>query len=273
MPFIRTNDGTSLFYNDWGQGRPVVLIHGWPLDSDMWSDQAVFLAEHGLRVIAYDRRGFGRSDQPWNGYDYDTLASDLAAVTDQLDLSEAVLVGFSMGGGEVARYLGKFGSRRVAKAVLISAVTPYLLKTDDNPTGVDQAVFDGILAGLRSDRPHFLAGFGQKFFGNSLLSKKVSQEMLQWALQMAMMGSARATLACANAFATTDFRRDMPAFDVPTLIIHGTADETVPIDSSARVAAELIGHAHLIEYDGEPHGLHATSKDRLNADLLAFITG
>ncbi len=271
MPFITTGDGTKLFYNDWGQGRPVVLIHGWPLNSDMWSDQAVALAGNGLRVIAYDRRGFGRSDQPWTGFDYDTLASDLAAVTDQLDLAEAVLVGFSMGGGEVARYLGRFGSRRVSKAVLVSAVTPYLIKTDDNPTGVEPAVFDGILGGLAADRPHFLAGFGQKFFGNSLLSHKVSQEMLQWTLQMAMTGSLRATLECAQSFATTDFRGDMAAFDVPTMIIHGDADETVPIDSSARVAASLIRNAHLVEYAGEPHGLHATAKDRLSRDLIAFI--
>ena len=270
MPFIKTADGTNLFYNDWGHGKPIVLIHGWPLDSDMWSDQAVFLAERGRRVIAYDRRGFGRSDQPWSGYDYDTLASDLAAITDQLDLSEATLVGFSMGGGEVARYIGKFGTRRIARAALVSAVTPYLLKTDDNPKGVDQSVFDEMLAGLQHDRPHFLSNFGSKFFGNSLLSKKVSQEMLQWASQMAMMGSLRATLECAKSFATTDFRRDLAAFDIPTLVIHGTADETVPIDSSGRPAAEMIRGARLIEYDGEPHGLHATAKTRLSQDLLDF---
>jgi pimeloyl-ACP methyl ester carboxylesterase len=273
MSFIRTSDGIELFYNDWGTGRPVVLIHGWPLDSDMWSDQAAFLAERGLRVIAYDRRGFGRSAQPWSGYDYDTLSADLAAVMNGLDLRDAVIVGFSMGGGEVARYLGRYGSDRVAKAALISAVTPYLLKTDDNPTGVEQSTFDEMLKGLAEDRPHFLAGFGQKFFGNSLLDKKVSAEMLAWTLQMAMMGSLRATLECAKAFATTDFRRDMAAFDIPTLIIHGTADKTVPIETSARVAAELIEGATLIEYDGEPHGLHATAKDRLNKDLLAFLQG
>jgi len=271
MPFITTQDETELFYNDWGKGRPVVLIHGWPLNSDMWSDQAVFLAEHGLRVIAYDRRGFGRSSQPWNGYDYDTLASDLAAVIDQLNITGVTLVGFSMGGGEVARYLGSFGSARVAKAVLVSAVTPYLLKTEDNPTGVDQSAFDGILAGLNKDRPNFLADFGKAFYGYGLIEKKVSAEVLQWSLQMAMMGSLRATLQCAGAFSSTDFRRDLAAFNVPTLIIHGTDDATVPIDSSARVAAPLVRGSRLVEYEGEPHGLHATAKDRLNEDLLAFI--
>ena len=271
MSFIKTADGTELFYNDWGQGKPVVLIHGWPLDGDMWSDQAVFLADNGCRVIAYDRRGFGRSAQPWHGYDYDTLASDLAALLDQLDVTGATLVGFSMGGGEVARYIGRHGTQRVAKAALVSAVTPYLLKTADNPSGVDQSVFDDILQGLKEDRPHFLSGFGDKFFGNSLLHKKVSTEMLQWALQMAMMGSLRATLECGKAFAMTDFRKDLAAFNLPTLIIHGTDDRTVPIDSSARQAVKLIKGATLIEYDGEPHGLHATAKERLCKDLLAFV--
>lgn len=272
MAFIKTQDGTELFVNDWGSGRPVVLIHGWPLDADMWADQAVFLAEQGLRVVAYDRRGFGRSSQPWNGYGYDTLADDLAAVMDQLDLRDAVLVGFSMGGGEVARYLSRHGPERVGKAALVSAVTPYLLKTSDNPSGVDQSVFDEILAGLHKDRPHFLAGFGAKFFGNSLLDKKVSAEMLQASLQMAMTGSLRATLECAKAFAMTDFRPDMAAFTVPTLIIHGTADQTVPIDSSGRVAAGMLPHAQFIEYEGEPHGLQATAKERLSRDLLQFAT-
>ena len=272
MPFIKTQDGTELFFNDWGSGPPVVLIHGWPLDADMWSDQATFLAENGLRVVAYDRRGFGRSSQPWRGYDYDTLASDLAAIMDGLDLRNALLVGFSMGGGEVARYLARYGAGRVSKAALVSAVTPYLLKTDDNPTGVDSSTFDQILEGLNKDRPHFLSGFGAAFYGNSLLDKKVSGEMLQWSLQMAMMGSQRATVECAKAFAMTDFRADMGAFTVPTLIIHGTADKTVPIDASARQAVKMIPGARLVEYDGEPHGLHATAKDRLNADLADFAT-
>ena len=271
MAQIQTADGTHIHYTDWGSGPPVVLIHGWPLSADMWSDQASHLAEHGCRVIAYDRRGFGRSSQPWSGYEYDTLASDLKALMDQLDLRGATLVGFSMGGGEVARYLSRYGAERVAKAVLVSAVTPYMLKTGDNPDGVDHAVFDQILDGLSKDRPHFLAGFAKDFFGVSLLDHKVSSEMLQWSLQMAMTGSLRATIECAKAFGTTDFRPDMQAFGVPTLIIHGTADKTVPIDASARQAVAMIPGAELVEYEGEPHGLYATAKDRLGADLLQFV--
>ena len=271
MAQLQTQDGAHIHYTDWGSGPPVVLIHGWPLNGDMWSDQAVHLAEHGCRVVTYDRRGFGRSSQPWNGYDYDTLASDLNALMEGLDLTGATLVGFSMGGGEVARYLSRYGAGRVAKAVLVSAVTPYMLKTSDNPDGVDQAVFDQILEGLTKDRPHFLAGFGKDFFGVTLLDHKVSAETLQWSLQMAMMGSLRATLECAKAFAMTDFRPDMKAFAVPTLIIHGTGDKTVPIDTSARQAVTMIPGARLIEYEGEPHGLQATAKDRLNTDLLNFV--
>jgi non-heme chloroperoxidase len=271
MPHITTPDGVTIHYNDWGQGNPVVLIHGWPLNADMWSHQAMFLAEGGQRVIAYDRRGFGRSAQPWTGYDYDTLAADLACLIDTLDLRRVTLVGFSMGGGEVARYLARFGAGRIARAALVSAVTPYLLKTDDNPTGVDRSVFDGILEALNADRPHFLAGFGKMFYGNGMLEKNVSSETLDWSQQMAMVGALPATLGCARAFAMTDFRADMAAFTMPTLIIHGTADKTVPIDSSARQMAKLIPHARLFEYEGEPHGLHATAKDRLNEDLLEFI--
>ena len=273
MSFVKTQDGTELFLNDWGpkSGKTVILIHGWPLDADMWSDQALFLAENGCRVIAYDRRGFGRSQQPWSGYDYDTLAGDLADIIDTLDLRAVTLAGFSMGGGEVARYLGRFGPGKVAKAILVSAVTPYLLKTPDNESGVDQAVFDAILQGLADDRPKFLAGFGEKFYGNSLLTKNVSAETLRWSQQIALLASLRATIECAKAFATTDFRLDMAAFTVPTLVIHGTADATVPIDSSARVAVKLMKNPTVIEYEGEPHGLHATARDRLNQDLLAFI--
>lgn len=270
MATIETQDGTQLFYRDWGRGRPVLLIHGWPLDGEMWSDQAVFLAENGLRVIAYDRRGFGRSTQPWTGYDYDTLADDVAAIIDRLDLQQVRLVGFSMGGGEVARYLARHGAGRIAKAALVSAVTPFMLKTADNPDGVDESVFDSIIAGLLEDRPHFLAEFGAKFYGNGLLTKNVSAEMLHWTAQMALRGSLRATLECAKSFSHTDFRADMAAFTVPTLLVHGTSDATVPIDCSARPAARLIPSATLLEYEGEPHGLHATAKDRLSDDLLRF---
>ena len=274
MPTFATADGTDIFYHDWhpaGAGATVVLIHGWPLDADMWSAQALALAEKGHRVVAYDRRGFGRSGQPWSGYDYDALSDDLAALIAHLDLSDVTLVGFSMGGGEVARYLGRHGGAKVAKAALVSAVTPFLLKTADNPTGVAQSVFDGMLAGLRADRPQFLADFATGFYGNSLLRKRVSAGVLDWTFQMAMLGSHRATIECVKAFSATDFRPDMAAFTMPTLIIHGTADVTVPIDSSGRVAARLIPHAKLVEYDDEPHGLTATAADRLNADLLAFV--
>lgn len=271
MPYLTVNDDVNLYYNDWGSGKPIVLIHGWPLDADMWSEQAVYLAERGHRVITYDRRGFGRSSQPWNGYEYDTLAADLNAVLEKLDLSGATLVGFSMGGGEVARYLSTYGTSRVAKAALVASVTPYLLKTDDNPDGVAQSVFDGILAGLKSDRASFLASFGKMFFGQGLLERPVSSEILQWSWNMAMLGSYRATLECVKAFSATDFRQDLAAFTIPTLIIHGTADKTVPIDNSARRVAAQIPHATLLEYDGEPHGLILTAKDRLNEDLLNFV--
>ncbi len=271
MAFIETTDKTTLFYNDWGSGRPVVLIHGWPLDSDMWEYQSVFLASHGLRVIAYDRRGFGRSSQPWSGYDYDTMADDLKVVLDGLNLNDVTLVGFSMGGGEVARYMGRHGGARVTKAVLVSAVTPYLLKAPDNPDGIERGTFDQMIEGLKKDRPNFLATFGKQFFGAGLLNFTVTSEILQWALMMAMLGSPKATLDCVRAFSETDFRGDLAAFRVPTLIIHGDADAAVPPAKSARVAASMIQGAELKEYSGAPHGLFFTEKDRLNQDLLAFI--
>jgi pimeloyl-ACP methyl ester carboxylesterase len=243
MPFLETSDTTKLYYNDWGSGRPVVLIHGWPLNADMWEYQAVFLASQGLRVITYDRRGFGRSSQPWSGYDYDTLAADLAGVLETLDVHDATLVGFSMGGGEVARYIGKHGGARVAKAVLVSAVTPYLLKTPNNPDGVDKSVFDQMIDGLRNDRPHFLANFGKQFFGAGLLNFEVTAEILNWSLMMALQASPKATLDCVRAFSETDFRGDLAAFRVATLVIHGSGDATVPVEKAGRPASELIAGA------------------------------
>ena len=212
MAYIETSDKVQLFYNDWGSGRPVVLIHGWPLNSGMWEYQAPVLAQSGYRVIAYDRRGFGKSDQPWTGYDYDTLADDLDALMTKLNLREATLVGFSMGGGEVARYLSRHGTDRVAQAALISSVTPFMLKTADNPDGLEAKVFDEFVDKLREDRPAFLSSFGKKFYGAGLMHgggvshKNVSDEILQWTLMMAMQGSPKATINCVHAFGETDFR-------------------------------------------------------------------
>jgi pimeloyl-ACP methyl ester carboxylesterase len=273
MPHLATADGTRLFYNDWGTGRPVVLIHGWPLDADMWEYQAPDLVAAGYRVIAYDRRGFGRSDQPATGYDYDTLADDLKALMDGLDLDQATLVGFSMGGGEVARYLSRHGAARVASAVLVSAVTPCLLQGPDNPDGVPASVFAEMIEGLKTDRPNFLATFGKQFYGAGLLNFQVSNELLAWSAQVAMLASPIATMACIKAFAETDFRNDMAAFTVPTMIIHGDADATVPIDKSAALAARMIPNALFRVYEDAPHGLFFTDKHRLNPDLLVFLGG
>lgn len=271
MPFIETADGTPIYYKDWGAGPPVVFIHGWPLNADMWEYQMPYLTAQGFRTIAYDRRGFGRSGQPWTGYDYDTFADDLAALLDRLDLRRVTLVGFSMGGGEVARYLTRHGTDRIAKAVLIAAVTPYLLKAPDHPDGADVSVFDGMIAGLADDRPHFLANFSKSFFGIGMIQKPVSDEILQWCLMLAMQASPKGTIDCVRAFGHTDFRPDMKNFTVPTLVIHGDADQTVPIDISGRAAAKAVPGARLIEYAGAPHGLFVTEKDRLNGDLLDFL--
>ena len=273
MPFIKARDGTQLYYKDWGAGEPVIFIHGWPLNADMWDYQLAHLGAHGLRCIAYDRRGFGRSDQPWMGYEYDTLADDLAAVIEGLGLDSVSLVGFSMGGGEIARYVGRHGSAKLRRTVLVSSVVPYLLKTAEHPDGVDVSTFDKIVEGLMKDRPHFLAQFGQQFFGKTLLDAKVSDEVLQWTLMMALQGGLRGTLACVRAFSETDFRTDLPGFSTPTLVIHGSGDKTVPIDVAGRQAAKLIPGAQFIEYEGEPHGLFVTAKDRLGADLLTFLRG
>jgi pimeloyl-ACP methyl ester carboxylesterase len=271
MPMIETDDGTALYLKEWGDGPAVVLIHGWPLSADSWDDQALAIAEHGYRVIAYDRRGFGRSDQPWDGYDYDTLADDLAAVIEACDAENPALIGFSMGGGEVARYVSRHGG--VRKAALVASVVPFLLQTGDHPEGAPQAVFDGIKAGIKADRAQFLKGFLKDFYGVGLLSAPVSDEQVEWSLQVALQAGLKGTLDCVDAFSATDFRPDLASFTMPTLIIHGTQDKTVPIDITARAAAKAIPHARLIEYDGAPHGLLATHKDAVTKDLIAFLDG
>jgi non-heme chloroperoxidase len=273
MPYLTTQDNTEIYYEAWGTGAPVVLIHGWPLNSDMWEKQATFLAEHGLQVITYDRRGFGRSGRPWDGYDYYTFAGDLNAVMEQLDVRDATLVGFSMGGGEVVRYLSRFGANRVARAVLLSAVTPFLLKTPDNAEGVDREVFADMATQIREDRPAFMKAFGPKFYGRTLLVHTVSEAQLEWNQMMALKGSLRATLGAATAWSGTDFREEMKSITVPVRVIHGTGDATVPIDASGRKSAKILPNATFTEYDDEPHGLFLTAADRLNEELLEFIGG
>ena len=271
MNYVTTADGSKLYVKDWGSGRPVVLLHGWPLSADSWEDQAMAIAESGYRTIAYDRRGFGRSSQPWSGYDYDTLADDLAAVIEQTGAEDAVIVGFSMGGGEVARYMSRHGGKSVVKAALISSVVPFMLQTGDNPEGTEQSVFDKIAAGIKEDRAKFFAGFFKDFYGVGVISHPVSEQLMLASWTVAMQASLKATLECAKSFSSTDFRSDLPAFKVPTLIIHGTSDKIVPIDASGRAAAKGIAQSNLIEYEGAPHGLFASEKQRLTIDLLDFI--
>ena len=271
MNRVITADNTELYVKDWGSGRPVILLSGWPLSSDSWDDQAMAIADAGYRAIAYDRRGFGRSSQPWAGYDYDTLADDLAAVIAATGSNDATLVGFSMGGGEVARYMSRHAGRNVIKTALIASVVPFMLKTGDNPNGTEPSAFDDMAAAIGDDRASFFSSFFKDFFGVGMLSHPVSDEVLEWTRGMAMQASLKATLACAQAFSSTDFRPDLKAFEVPTLIIHGTDDKTVPIDASGRAAAAGIAQSRLVEYDGEPHGLFATAKERLTEDLLTFL--
>lgn len=271
MPHVTTADGTRLFYKDWGAGRPVLMAHGWPLSADTFDSLSQHLAEHGFRAVAYDRRGFGRSDQPWNGYDYDTLADDMAAVIDHLGLNQVTLLGFSMGGGEVARYLSRHGTAKVAQAALVASVVPCMKQRPDNPEGVEPAVFDDMARGLREDRAKFFTGFFKDFYGMGLLSHPVSDEVLADSWRQAMMAGLRPTLACASAFANTDFRADLPAFTVPTLVLHGTDDKTVPIETSARAAARAIPGARLVEIAGGPHGLLASHATQVQAELLRFV--
>lgn len=272
MPYVKTRDGTDIYVKDWGSGRPVVLIHGWPLSADTWDAQMIALADAGFRAIAYDRRGFGRSGQPWSGYDYDTLTDDLADVLAATGATEdATLVGFSMGGGEVARYMSRHDGKGVIGAGLIASVVPYMLKTDDNPDGVPEQTLQGIADGIRSDRPGFFRTFLQQFFGQGYISSPVSDEVIDWAWRLAMQAGLKPTLACAESFGHTDFRPDLAAFRVPTLVVHGTGDKTVPIDPTGRAAANGIADAQLVEYEGAPHGLTVTEGERFTNDLLTFL--
>lgn len=272
MSTITTKDGTELYYKDWGTGQPVVFSHGWPLTADSWDAQMFFLASKGYRCIAHDRRGHGRSGQPSGGNEMDTYADDLATLIERLDLHKAVLIGFSTGGGEVARYIGRHGTKRVAKAVLVSAVPPLMLKTDANPGGLPKEVFDGFRASFLADRSQFFRDVaGGPFFGFNRPGAKISRGMIDsWWLQ-GMMGGHKNTYECIRAFSETDFTEDLKKFDVPTLVIHGDDDQVVPIDAAGRASARIIKGAKLIVYSGAPHGITDTHKARLNEDLLAFL--
>ena len=273
MPFLKLEgqETLSLYFEDYGAGKPVVLIHGWPLSHRMWEPQVPALASAGYRVISYDRRGFGDSDKPWNGYDYDTFAADLNALLTTLELRDVTLVGFSMGGGEVARYLGRYGSERVAKAVLAGAVTPFLLKTDDNPGGVDKGVFDGFIESIGKDRLEFLDGFTKMFFNRDQGERAVSDAAIAYNLQIAAFASPRGTTECVRAFGMTDFRADMKAFNVPTLLLHGDADQIVPLEVSGQRAHELVPGSRLEVIPGAPHGFNATHASEFNRLLLEFM--
>ncbi len=271
MTFIKAKDGTQIYAKVWGEGRPVILMHGWPLSADSWDDHAMAIADKGFQVIAYDRRGFGRSDQPWTGYEYDTLSDDLADVMKATKAKNATLVGFSMGGGEVARYMSRHGGKGVSQAILMSSIVPFMLKTPDNPAGVDHAAFKTMAEGMKKDRTAFFESFFQDFYGVGLVSSPVSQGILDWSLRVAMQAGLKPTLDCATAFATTDFRKELSAFKVPTLIIHGTADKTVPIDTSSRPAHQGIKGSKLIEVPNGPHGLLATHKQETIKMLLDFL--
>jgi non-heme chloroperoxidase len=271
MSTVTTSDGTSIYYKDWGTGDPVVFSHGWPLSADAWEDQMVFLAARGYRVIAHDRRGHGRSSQPWSGNDYDTFADDLSTLVEELSLRGAMLVGHSMGGGEVARYLGRHGSARIAKAVLVAAVPPLMLKTPGNPGGTPIEAFDGIRAALTADRSQFFKDLSETFYGANRPDGKVSQGLRDSFWLRGMQGSLKSEFDCVKQFSETDFTADLEKFDVPTLIVHGDDDQIVPIGASGLRSAKIVRGAHLEVYKGAPHGLPSTHKDKLNADLLAFL--
>lgn len=276
MSFIETTSKqkdkpVKLYYEDYGEGQPVILIHGWPLSGKMWEYQIEKVVEAGFRCITYDRRGFGQSDRPWDGYDYDTLAKDLNDIITKLGLVDAIIVGFSMGGGEVARYIGNYGTSKLAKAALISAVPPFMLKTDDNPDGLEKEVFEGFKKEIRNDRPGFLAGFGKKFLNFEDNTDKVTEDLANFYWGIACSASPKATIDCVDSFGLTDFREDLKKVDIPTLVVHGDADQIVPIEISGKKSADMIGQATYEVIEGAPHGLILTHTHEFNKIFIDFL--
>ena len=269
--YIQTAPNAKLYVKDYGSGKPVILIHGWPLSNEMWEYQVETLVENNFRVITYDRRGFGKSSQPWNGYSYDSLTDDLKAIIDQLELTDVTLVGFSMGGGEVVRYFSRHGGKNVIKAVLIASITPFLLRTTDNPEGRNPDDNEERTNTIKNDRIDFIDNFGKSFFGVSLINKPLSTPLLEYYRMLCSAASPHATLECAKSFSTTDFRDEMSSINVPTLIIHGDEDDIVPIEISSEKASQLIPNNKFIVYEEAPHGLFYTERDRLNKDLIEFL--
>lgn len=269
--YIETAKNVKLYVKDYGKGKPVILIHGWPLSNEMWEYQIDFLVKNNYRVIAYDRRGFGKSSQPWDGYDYDTLTDDLSEIIEQLQLENVTLVGFSMGGGEVVRYFSRHKGKGVVKAALISSIIPFLLKTEDNPEGRPKEKTEATAASINEDRIGFLDNFGKIFFGVNIINKPLSTPLLEYYRNLCAAASPRATLQCAESLNTTDFRDELHTINVPTLIIHGNDDKNVPIEVSSEKTAKAIQNNTFIVYEGAPHGLFYTEKDKLNNDLLEFL--